>query len=154
MVFAPPDLSPSQFRQGFAVKLCICEASEEKEDKVSVRECQSTPHKVEMLGRREFSLCDCGISKDKGSPVVLISTKIHELQQATGWSIRESYKVDFRKLRAIFKGDRQYEHYYFAVGACDKGLDVSNTVAIWFTIEWNEETIELLATFMAKNVSK
>ena len=153
MVFAPTDLSPSQFRQGFAVKLCICEASEEKEEKVSIRERQRTPHKVEMLGRREFSLCECGISKDQGPPVLPITAKINEFQPATGWSIRGSYKVDFRKLRAISKGDLQYEPYYFAVGVSDKSLDVSNTVAVWFTTEWKGETIELLATFRAKNVS-
>ena len=155
LVLAPTDLSPSQFRQGFVVKLCICEASEEKEDKVIKKECErAPPHAFEMIEKREFSLCECGISKDKDPPVLPISAKIKEFHAATGWSVHESYKVDFRKLRAIFKGDLQYEPYYFAVGVCDKSLDVSDTVAVCFTIEWKEETIKLLATFRVKNVSE
>ena len=153
MVFSPTDLSPSQFRQGFAVKLCICEASEEKEDKVIKRECKRTPHEVEMLEKREFSLCDCDISKDKGPPVLPLFAKINEFQPAAGWTVRGSYKVDFRKLRAIFKGDFLYEPYYFAIGLSDKSLGISDTVNVWFTLECKER-IDLLATFRAKNVSK
>ena len=152
LVFAPTDLSPSQFRQGFVAKLCICEASEEKEDKVTREECERTPpHAFELVEKRKFSLCECRISKDKVDSVLPIVATINDSRSVASWIINGCYKVDFRKLRAIFIGHCFHEPYYFEFSLSDRSLDVGDRVTVRFTLQW-EEPIELLATFKANDV--
>ena len=146
LVFALTDLSPTQFRDGFTVKLCFCKADKQKENKVKNAERGGTGlHAFEIIENRKFSLCGC---KDKLLP---IAAETSGIPSAAAWSVEGNHKVHISKLEAISKGSARHESYNFVVGS-DRSIEAGDSVTVWFFLQW-EEPVKISVTFAAKNVS-
>ena len=159
MILAPTELSLSQFRDGFSVKLSICKATEQKKNKAKNAERgRKGSQAFELIDSRTFELCECAISEDMDSPGQ--STKkmpiIAEIARchSAAWSIEGRLsEIYFSELQAISKGKRRHKTFSFVIGRSDSDHEaVGNSVTAWFTVRWTTP-IEMAATFTPKNVS-